>query len=226
MAKKKEKRKVEKTETEEKKQSKKLESQVKWVIFGMIALILVVAVAYFIAQESKKISYGGLEYEKIDYSKSLSLYHTEIPLRDAGGNLVANYNLYLRNNPQDLKDIILSSPIQLKENTIVSLDEDSEIGCDDSGIAGANFLSFLKTAGIKVSVAYSEESYAKEKNANYVTCETDSNESIILIKKGEENKITQETPDCFVLQYKDCEILKPTERFMVALYANSKGIQV
>ena len=213
-------------EKESKEQSRKYESQFKWVIFGMVALILVIVGVYFIALESKKVSYGGLIYEKIAYSQTVSLYHTQIPVKDVNGNLIANFNLYLRNDPRELKEIAISDPIQLKVGTIVSLDKDAEISCSDAGIAGANFFGFLKTAGVKVSVAYAQEDYAKERNASYVNCETNTSQSVIVIRKGKENRIIQERKDCFVLEFKDCEILKITERFMVALYANSKGIKV
>ena len=219
------KRKIRRGDKKEEKDSKKRESQMKWIVFIMIATIFAIVLIYFVVQGAKRFNYGGLSYEEMNQG-SIKLYHTMIPVKDTGGNLIANFNLYLRNDPRELRDISINEEIILKTNTIVSLSRDAEVGCDDAGIAGGNFLGFLKSAGIKISISYAEPDYAQEKNASYLTCDANTDQSVIIIKKGEENKITQERKDCFVIEFKDCDILKTTERFMVALYASSKGISV
>ena len=215
-------------EKESKEQSKKHESQLKWVIFGMIALLLVVILVYFIVQQSKYFNYGGLTYEKIT-SRNVDLYHTQMALKDVDGNLVANYNLYLRNDPRELKNIIIDGNFVLKNrNVIVSLDPEVERGCEDSGIAGANFFSFMKVSGYDIKLGYTNKTYAQERNASFSNCDVNYGPyyDVIVIKKGNETSIVKRDENCYELYFKDCEILKITERFMVALYANSKGIKI
>jgi len=215
-------------EKESKEQSKKHESQLKWVIFGMIALLLVVILVYFIVQQSKYFNYGGLTYEKVT-SRNVNLYHTQMALKDVDGNLVANYNLYLRNDPRELKNIIIDGNFVLKNrNVIVSLDPEVERGCEDSGIAGANFFSFMKVSGYDIKLGYTNKTYAQERNASFSNCDVNYGPyyDVIVIKKGNETSIVKRDENCYELYFKDCEILKITERFMVALYANSKGIKI
>lgn len=204
----------------------KHETQLKWILIFMAGALLLAVFAYWVVQESKKFSYGGLDYEITKTGKDILLYHTKIPIKDYQGKVLANYNLYLRNDPRDLREIGIKDSIMLKTDTIISLSKEAETGCSDSGIAGGNFFGFLKTGGIKTNIAYSDEEYAKEKNMSYVACDSNLSSSIIMIKKGEENSITMPRKDCYVLEFKDCDILKVTERFMCGLYAQSKGINI
>lgn len=208
-----------------KSESKKQEKQVKWIIIGMILVLLIVILVYFVIQESKKFDYAGLRFEKIMFDKLL-LYHGKIPIISMAGNVIANYNLYLRNDPRKLENIKINGNIRLTQKVIVSLDNGAEKGCSDAGIAGANFFSFLKAAGLNVGVAYINQTYARERNGDYVICSDSGNESVIIIKQSKENKITQEKNNCYVIEFKECDILKATERFMIGIIAHSKGTEV
>jgi len=215
-------------ESENKKQSKQQESQLKWIILGMIALILLIIAIYFVIQGSKYFNYGGLTYEKVT-SRNVDLYHTQMALKDVDGNLVANYNLYLRNDPRELKNITIDGNFVLKNrNVIVSLDPEVERGCEDSGIAGANFFSFMKVSGYDVKIGYTNKTYAQERNASFSNCDVNYGPyyDFVVIKRGNETSIVKREENCYELYFKDCEILKVTERFMVALYANSKGVEI
>ena len=65
-----------------------------------------------------------------------------------------------------------------------------------------------------------------ESNITYVTCNQSENASVIIIRQGTENKITQEGTNCYSINFANCEVNKAVERFMVATVAHSKGIEV
>jgi len=212
---------------QEKKNISQNERQLRWILIGMVCVLLIGILVYVVVQEMKKFEYGGLDFEKIMYDQLL-LYHSKIPVSDSSGNLLVNYNLYLRNDPRQLGDIPVNGSIKLMKYTYVSLDPEAEVGCSDSGIAGANFFSFLKIAGVDAKLAYNNKTYALARNVSYGSCQ--DNRALyygyLVIKKGEENKIVQIDNNCYELYFKDCDILKVTERFMVAAVAHSKGIAV
>ncbi len=201
------------------------EKQLKYVVITMIAIVVVALVVYYWVQESKRFEYGGIKFEEIDSNK-IKMYQGKIPIKDAGGNLVANYNIFLRNDPRELDDIAVNGSIRFMPNVVASLAPEAERDCSDNGIAGANFFGFLKSAGLKTLLAYNNQRYAEERNASYAVCRQNVGYTLVSIVKGSENKITQNSQDCYTLEFKDCDILKVVERFIVASYAQSKGISV
>lgn len=200
------------------------ERQVRYIVIGMAAILLVAIFVYYMVQSLKKFEYAGLDFEKIMNGK-LPLYRVKIPVTTNQGGIIANYNLYLRNDPRELREIEINETIRIMPSVVVSLSPEADTGCSDSIIAGGNFFSFLRAAGIDVAVAYNNESYAKERNATYAVCDNDAEYSLVTIKRGDDNRILN-TGDCYTLEFKECDILKTTERFIVALYAHSKGIEI
>lgn len=212
-------------EKEKSEKRSEMDKQLKWVIGMMIAVVVIAIIIYFIVQGKSKFYYGGLDFEKVMYDKLL-LYHAKIPITSQTGAVVANYNLFLRNDPRHLEDINVSGKIRLKTKTIVSLDPEAETGCTDAGLTGASFFSFLKYAGIQAGLAYSDKNYSLLMNKSFVNCDTNTSASVIMIEKGDRNEVRQEKQDCYVIEFKDCDILKATERFMVAMIAHSRGYDV
>ena len=204
------------------KRSKRYERQLKWIFIGMGVLVLIVLIVYFGIESTKRFDYGGIKFQKIKYDKLL-LYYSKIPISDSSGNLKFYYNLYLRNDPRNV-NIPVNGEIQLSKETILSVDE-SINGCEDNGIAGMTLGTFFQAAGINKVSGSTNETIAKERDLLYATCEN-TNSSIIVLKQGNETFIREERPDCYVIQFKDCEVLKAVERFIVAAIANSQGITI
>lgn len=204
---------------------KKYEIQLKWILISIALILGLVILIYLAISGVNKFEYGGINFDKVKYGE-LQMYHSIIPIKDTSRNVVANYNLYLRNDPRTLSKININGDILLMKNTVVSVDEKAENGCNDSGIAGGNFFSFLKIAGIKAKVGYVNQTYAQEKNASYFSCNDASGQSVIILRSGEKNEINMISQDCYEIQFEGCDILKASERFMVGMIANSKGIIV
>lgn len=206
------------------KKKDKYETQLKWIFIGMGILILIILIVLYIKGSMNRFEYGGFEFEKIMYDK-LQLYYSKIPVMNSAGQTVANYNLYLRNDPRTLRNIPINGTIRLTVKSIVSIDESME-GCSDNGIAGVTLGTFFKAAGINAVYASTDKTIAEERNISYATCEDKSEYTVIVIKRADENSIIKENEKCYSINFKDCDIIKAVERFIVATSAHSKGIEV
>ena len=71
---------------------------------------------------------------------------------------------------------------------------------------------FNKDLGIKV---------IKDPNA---TCDSEGKYMFLNIQPGETTKIKQTGPSCYVMEVKDCEILKATERMMVETFVRYEEV--
>lgn len=227
IAKKKIKKEVQKDSEKEEKTDfsakKNQNQQLKWVIGIMVILLAAALIAYLIADSTRTFRYGGIHFEKIKFDK-LQLYHAKVGL-NSGANQVL-YNLYLRNDPRDLEYISVNGTIILDKVVDISLDKGAERGCEDSGLAGASLGNLLKAGGLDIAYGFTDKDYAVEKNVSYITCEDSMKKSVIIVRHGNENKIIAEKDYCYVIQFKDCDILKTTERFIVATIAHAKGEEI
>lgn len=228
---KKEKKKIKKEgNSGENKKIDESESQLKWIIIGMIGVILISVLVYFIVQESKKFEYAGLEFEKnpagigVNY-KNFDIYASKINLVNLNEEVI--YTLYLRNDPRILRDINVGGEIKIMRSTILTLDPEINTLCSDNFAASARMAELLKAFGSTYRLAYTNETYAEEHEAYYLdSCNKNVSYGTIFLRKGSTNEIISEGDNCYVLQFKDCNILKVTERFIVAAIANAKGIRV
>jgi hypothetical protein len=150
------------------------------------------------------------------------MYYGRIPITNPEGELKANYNLYLKNDPRTLRDIPINGTINLGNDWVfLSLDNASDSGCTDRESI-MSLAQLITGTGHKLEVVFNDIDLAKAKNKSYMTCEN-SKERIVLFKAGNETKITQKG-NCYELEFKDCEIRTVTERFIVGWIANSKGL--
>ena len=74
---------------------KKKRKQLIWFFGIVIAVFAIILLVYFYFQGLNKFNYDGLQWEKLDYSGGLILYHSNFPIV-LNGEISAYYNLYLR----------------------------------------------------------------------------------------------------------------------------------
>lgn len=203
--------------------SQRNEKQLKWVLIWMGIVIVSIVIIFLVYDSLKRFEYGGLKFERIIYDK-LPLYYSRIPIKTAAGEIVGYYNLYLRNDPRKLS-IPINGTIKLMRNSMLSIDQSME-GCSDNGVAGVTLGTFFKAAGINIEYASTNRSIAKERNISYATCEDSSKQTVIVIRQTDKTEIVQEKKDCYSINFKDCEIIKAVERFIVATSAHSTGISI
>ncbi len=192
---------------------KKQERQIRMFVFVMIFLLVFIFIVYSFIQATLKFSYAGLEFEKVRQGQ-LILYKTPI------------FPIYFRYDPRQLRDIDVEGKIMLQKEIGIGGSLEIIDGCEDSTLAATTLSIFFGKTGLKPFSATHNETEAEKFNITYLDCNLNSEKSGIFLEKGEENKIKRKG-QCYVLEVKSCsEIMKVTERFIIASYAHSRNIEV
>jgi hypothetical protein len=199
-------------ETLNKEEIEKQNNQIKIVMIIGGILILSVLIGFFIFNSMKSFQYKGMKFYE-EKQGELVFYRTAFPLYSITGNHVADYNIYLRNDPRELKDIAVNGDIYLLD--VVGIDSDkemNEMACGDGRIAIANMRDIFTSKIIGKTFKYYENA----------TCDSEGKYTYIKIMNSTENSIEQFGPSCYYINVKNCEILKTTEKFIVEVLASSQ----
>jgi len=214
---------VKKTEQNSKKLPKKWENQLKIVVIFMVVLILAIVVLYLAVIFSRTFDYKGIEFTK-GKQGPLIMYLAKFPVADTNGELQNSINIYFREDPRKLERIELNDNILIKSNVAVAANTDFVENCSDSILAAATLSAFLAKAGINAFPATTDKREAELFGRRYVDCSLDSETTVISMEIGNESKITR-MGNCYTLEAANgCEIMNVTERFLVGLYATSRGL--
>jgi hypothetical protein len=212
-----------------KKSVKKTKSQVRdqqfksvfWVMAGIIGFLIIFAL---IVNAMNNFTYLGLNFKRVQEGE-ITLYATDFNIIGTYGNVVRR-GVYFRNDPRDLKEIPINGDINIfNKNMIYVSTNPNMIGCDDNGLALANLGIFLGSIGVPAKSASVDEDFAQENNIMHMTCDMayGNEEVVLLIEKGEENKIERVKKGCYQLTFKECDVLDVTERFELGSMAHFMG---
>src|SRR3989344_2377981 len=159
-----------------------------------------------IIKAKKGVEVKGTGYSVVNEGE-LKFYKAQIPMISNGVH-VADYNLYLHEDPRTLEDIYLSNPeVVVTQNIVVATDDD--FNCDGDGIiALANFAKLYQTFGAKV---FKNDSLQCDRYAPYTH---------VLFHKADETGIDKPKHNCYVVNVNNCEILRASEKFMIESLAN------
>lgn len=145
---------------------------------------------------------GGVKYEILKEG-TVQFYHTSFPSNFVTPSRTVEYNVYLRNDPREIKDISFEGGLSLLEMAV--LDSKENFDCEGDGvIAVANFNQIMGALGTQVV-----------RDEEYSQCDQAGRYMFLELKSGEENKIVKTGPACYDLFIKDCEVIKVTERFLI-----------
>jgi hypothetical protein len=211
---------------EKRREEKNKEKQLKLVVILMIILFLSIVAFYFIAQELKKFSYGGVNFQKTKQG-DLILYLANFPLSKLTGNVVNDVNIYFRTDPRQLESIPIEGSILLKKNVALAVNSD-ELKCSDKVVAGTTLSQFLGRFGISAFGATTDLNEARDLNRTYVSCEDASayDYSVVKFVEGNTSSIKKIGQDCYVLEIANCEIMNITERFMIGAWSGVTRIEL
>ena len=200
--------------------------QLKWAVFLMASIILIIVIVPFVNTNFiNKFDYHGLTFQKTQLGQ-IEFYSTKFPVVAATGKVTGEYAVNLRNDPREIEDIEVkvgfdSIDFRYYKNedggigyypVYISLDPLMEV-CEDSSLALLTLSGFLKDSGLEVSSASMDKEYAAANDVLYKRCEEES--TVILVTQGNENKITEIGETCYEIRFKDCDILKVSERFVL-----------
>ena len=184
-------------------------------------IIIIFLVPYIKQNVFNKFEYIGLDFYKTK-TNNIIFYYTEIPLINQYSFPIGDYSIYFRNDPRELENIsvdIIEKKIEFQKNNIVyiSIQYDAPV-CDNNLVSVVGLTQFLDRFGtLKVKGAMNDAMYASESKLPYVTCKTNPNNTVILLKTGNETIISKTSRNCYELQYKECEIDRVTEKFILTI---------
>lgn len=172
------------------------------IFIGIFFLMLILS--FVIMKNSKNPKYGGLTFNIINEGE-LTFYHTSIPIIYKGE--VAYYNIYLRNNPRELKrKVPFYGELDSIKNTVINITD--EFDCEgDQVIAIANLVNIYGAIGKEIM---------KDENAS---CDELGRYTYLIVQQGEETSIEKFGTSCYKININDCEILEGTERFIAEMLA-------
>ena len=173
-------------------------------IGGLLVLIFSI---YLMVGSLSKFDYEGVKFKIVKEGK-LIFYNTAFPYKNSiTGNVIGDYNFYIRNDPRKLKEEVpFNGEIGLMKNIVMNSED--AFNCDGDGIiAIENMRRMLEVIGAT--------SIIRDENA---TCDESGRYTYILLKKGNETSIEEVGNSCYDINVNNCEILKATERFMVETF--------
>jgi len=181
------------------------------IFVGLMAFVFVIVIVALSINSVRHFEYNGVEFNVIKEG-NLIFYNTIFPIKNPiTGKHVADYNIYLRNDPRKLKDVLFEGEVSLKEDVVLNMTRD--FTCEGDGvIAVANLVQVLEKFGAKV---------IKDPEAG---CTPNGEYTFIQIREGGETSIESFGPpgiSCYNFYVKDCEILEVTEKFMVEFFVEA-----
>jgi len=185
-------------------------------IAGLIILACIIAVIF--RYNSNSFKYEGIEFDKV-YMGNIAFYTAKIPVTDDYGKITRYQNIDFRNDPRTLNDLTVntSGNITFVDNKLTYISYGLLNQCGDNGLAATNLGLFMSLTDTKYKGAVDDSDYKNSTNSPYVNCQTHPNNTVVLIKAGNETKIEQTNTNCYELVFKDCEILKATEKFELTI---------
>ncbi|MBU0907411.1 MAG: hypothetical protein KKD18_02515 [Nanoarchaeota archaeon] len=223
---------IEKDEPSAQEKLSKIDKQLYWIFGIMVLVIAIFLVRVYWAEDTGVIKYDGITFQK-QMLGEIPLYqfaYSTNKIAMVSGRAVATsskatVNMYLRNNPLDLRDIPVEGgkieylPVDKKIYIVLSASPD--LLCDYGPIAMGQLSSFLNQNGFKMGVGISDEDKAKEQNMDYVTCEEYQDNMVLSFEAGSETKIIR-NGNCYTLMVSDCRILPVAEKFIVQTLVDAK----
>lgn len=223
----------------EKKSGEKQETikrvNLKRVVWTLVIVIIILAIVLIVVLFRDQI---GIEYDKLAgnifewqgmkwYKKThgnLTLYSTQLAIYRPIENRTFFYTLVLRNDPRKLEKIDANISSKLQRFVYVSF-EAEPLRCTDSIVLAAwRLYDFIDALGLQKDGASAYDLSGLDlpetyKNSNHPirNCShARPGTSVVLLKEGPENKITQEGY-CYILEIANCETIEVSERFVLAL---------
>jgi hypothetical protein len=219
------------TEEKDKKISSKIDRELYWVFSIMVLAIAIFLVGFVLTKESKSFDYNGLDFQK-EMLGNIPLYkHTYLTEKISRTSAqvirtgdASNVIILLRNDPRKLDVIPVEGKIEylpVEQYVYITFDTSPELLCEYGSIAMAELSSFLTQNGFVAKAGVSNEATAKEQNLSYITCENHPERMVISLRAGDKPSVVR-NGNCYTLSVANCDILAPTEKFIVQSIIDAK----
>lgn len=185
--------------------SKNQNKQLRNVLIGIGVVAVIFVLIIFTVNSIRHFEYRDVDWNVVKEG-DLIFYNTVFPFYSSmTGAHIADYNIYLRNDPRDLNaNVDFDGKFHMPKIMAISFPEEEKFVCEGKGaIAIANFVKIFGALGTEV---------VKDENAQ---CDELGRYMFVEIVEGEETRIEKNGPACYEISVKECEILEGTERFLL-----------
>jgi len=181
-----------------------------FIFFGIVLAGFIIGSLAF--SEAVEFQYRGVNFTIVEFCDAkpcLKTYNTKLPVLADGKE--SDYNFYLRNDPRKLeKQVPFNGDLQIPKN--VTIDVTYNRICQGySSVAMDNFGTLMRILNLNVTA---EEG---------LSCGSGINEMQVIVQEGEETKIERIGSACYVIEIKECEVLRGMERFMIEMFVEIKA---
>jgi hypothetical protein len=172
------------------------ESRTLLIIGGVLLLLVIMFVGYFIfSNSSQSFVYNNVKYTLIQEGK-LAFYNTQVSVT------TGLYNVYLRNDPRKLEQTVPFNG-SMHISSLMNLNYSNDINCDGFGTIGiANIVNLYDALGTKI---------VRDSNSS---CDPQGRYVDINIVVSNKTSIQEIAPGCYQINVANCEILPATERYV------------
>jgi flagellar biosynthesis GTPase FlhF len=211
-----------KSENSDDKDDDSQESGAKWLVIGLVVVVVAMIVVGWVVSEARKVDYVGLTFTKENFGQ-IPIYTTMLSGQTINGNPL-NFKLPLRGNPKESK-IPFEGDLRLDADRDIYLSVDIESGVHECGSdALINFGYFMGALEYDLQTTVTSKEAAEEYNKSHVVCENTNGASVFILTTGEESRIVQQgSDDCYKLEVNDCELTEVMERLEIATLAYIRG---
>lgn len=216
MAEKNKKLKKEKVELQEPPEKKSYSKEIYSVLIAMAILVVVFFISYYSFASLNKFEYQGITFTKEKFGE-IPVYHYYYFYEHNDGQY--KYNLYLQRDPRNNFVPITGNAISqeiifpISEQVYISIAPEGLVGCEYGSTGIATLSSFLTDNQIKVKGASSDKEQAEANNLKYITCDTNPNDIVIMMRGGKETRIIKESNSCYIIEINNCQVMEAVEKF-------------
>ncbi|MAG07694.1 hypothetical protein CMI46_02665 [Candidatus Pacearchaeota archaeon] len=199
------------------------ESGAKWLVLGLVGVVVIMIVVGWVVSEARKVDYVGLTFTKENFGQ-IPIYTTQLTGQTINGNPL-NFKLPLRGNPKE-SDIPFEGTLKLdgERDIYLSVDIESEVHeCGSDALI--NFGYFMGALEYNLQTTVTSEEASKEHNKSRVVCENTNGASVFILTttEGDSKIVQQGSDDCYNLEVNDCELTEVMERLEIATLAYIRG---
>lgn len=207
---------------ENKKEEKKVEKQLVWIVGSFVVLVLVFLIGYHFFKSLNTEYYQGLKFTKERFDQLIVYHHMYTFITPQGKKI--EYNLYVRTNPNENTVPIEGKITFLGPNIAVGANASSLVGCAQNALALGTLSQFLGDNQFKVKAGSSDEQEARENNVPYVTCDKYNEINGVEISgNANETKIIADGKCVKIFVGPQCNVLEAVEKFEIQTVADSKS---
>ena len=207
--------------------TEKQEKQLKMAVVFMAVLIGLIFAFYFWMIGVGSFEYEGLEFQKVKEG-DLIFYETRFPIKKLTltGNIVGELDFFFRNDPRTLDDIDVEEEVVLSKYIAIAAGDSEIEKCKETALAASTLSLFLTQLDFDTYGATTNKTLSEETGRVFIgeNCEK-VRDTGILFKTGKENKITKQG-NCYVLEAKNCNTLRVTEKFILEFYLDAQDLPI